>query len=65
MTDLLTKFHNAKEISLRLTILTHGIIIEFIFEINELIIIFVAINTYSYEKDIFYCDTYKYDACVM
>ena len=61
----LTKFHNAKEISLRLTILTHGVIIEFVFEKNELIIIFVAINTYSYEKGIFYCDTYKYDACVM
>ena len=44
-TDLLTKFHKAKEISLRLTILTHGVIIEFFFEINELIIIFVAINT--------------------
>ena len=45
MTDLLTKFHKAKEISLRLTILTHGVIIEFVFEKNELIIIFVAINT--------------------
>ena len=30
MTDLLTKFHKVEEISLRLTILTHGVIIELI-----------------------------------